>query len=172
EGAIYSPRGSGEEFRATQFETMRYVLDYAPAKKVTLSRQTSMSLKSLWAELTPLEPSYQRRVLEIELYKRITLPWACLAMALASIPMAVMDPRSGRGAGYLRAVFLVGGYFIVWAAFKDLAASRRADIWVLWLPSLLIMLYGMLRLWQLNTDQESLWRVFALPRFSRANRQP
>ncbi|MDH4248567.1 MAG: LptF/LptG family permease, partial [Deltaproteobacteria bacterium] len=101
EGAIYSPRGSGEEFRATQFETMRYVLDYAPAKKVTLSRQTSMSLKSLWAELTPLEPSYQRRVLEIELYKRITLPWACLAMALASIPMAVMDPRSGRGAGYL-----------------------------------------------------------------------
>ena len=153
-----------------KFSTMRYVLDYAPAKKVNLSRQASMNLNALLSELAPLAPSYRRRVLELELYKRFTLPWACLAMALASIPMAIMDPRSGRGAGYLRAVFLVGGYFIVWAAFKDLAASGRADVYVLWLPSVLIFLYGMLRLWQLNADQESVWRLFHLPAFLRKAR--
>lgn len=162
-GHVLSPGESGDNFREVKFEALRYVLDYAPATRIRLRKQSVRSWSELRADLEGATRSNARRNILLEMYKRMTLPWACMALALAALPMAIMDPRSGRGAGYVRAVFLIGGYFVAWAAFKDLVASGRASANALWLPVLLITLYGILRLWQINADLESVWGILRRP---------
>jgi lipopolysaccharide export system permease protein len=160
-GTVYTVSDNPADFRTVDFNTMRYALEYEPAQPVNTHTVRIVPTGSLLATARDPERSPQDRAnAQEEVYRRIATPWVCLAFALASIPMAIIDPRSGRRAGYLRAIFLVVAYFVVWAAFKDLVSGGKAAPYTLFLPALLIFLYGMLRLWQINADVESLWRAF------------
>ncbi len=86
------------------------------------------------------------------IYSRLAMPWICLGFALAAIPMAIVDPRSGRSGSFLRAVFLVVTYYLVWVGFKDLVEGGKAPGAVMTLPPEIIFFYGMLRLWQINSN--------------------
>ena len=95
----------------------------------------------------------------LELFYRLTIPWGCFVFALAAIPMAIVDTRSGRSGSFLRAIFLVLTYYIIWIGFKDMVQSGKAPAWVLWLPLLLVLSFGLFRLWQVNTDAPLLPRL-------------
>ncbi|MCH9045747.1 MAG: LptF/LptG family permease [SAR324 cluster bacterium] len=161
DGTVYTLVKGSPAFRTVRFDTLRYVLEYEPVRSLEVRTIRTLSTRQLLdiladEELTPQAGIGYGR----ELQRRLASPWSCLAFALASLPMALVDPRSGRRAGYLRAIFLVLAYFIVWAAFKDLVGGGKASPYTLWLPALLIFFYGILRLWQLNADIEILRRVF------------
>ena len=161
EGTVYTQSDGQPAFRTVDFDTMRYTLEYEPVQSVeSNTMRATPSTTILRIVLAPgTEPAVRHIYLE-ELVRRVATPWVCLAFALSSIPMAIVDPRSGKRAGYLRAVFLVVAYFVVWVAFKDLVGGGKATPFAMFLPALLIFLYGMLRLWQINQDVDSLWRVF------------
>jgi LPS export ABC transporter permease LptF len=161
DGTVYMQQGGGPVFRTVQFDTLRYALEYAPVR--TGETQSVRALRTgflVEASRDPARPQPIRLDYLKELVRRAAMPWACMAFAIASIPMAIVDPRSSKRAGYLRAISLVVAYFVVWAAFKDLVGGGKASPYALFLPALLILLYGMLRLWQINADVESLWRAF------------
>jgi lipopolysaccharide export system permease protein len=161
EGTVYTLTEGAPAFRTVDFETMRYALEYEPAQSVeSNSMRATPSTNLLRNTRDATIATATRRASLEELVRRIATPWVCLAFALASIPMAIVDPRSGKRAGYLRAVFLVVAYFVVWVAFRDLVGGGKAAPYAMFLPALLIFLYGMLRLWQINQDVDSLWRVF------------
>lgn len=161
DGMIYSMGRGGPGFRTVQFGTLRYVLEYAPAQTYTQrnirSVPTSQLVRSI---LAPESSPHQRINYNRELQRRLASPWAALAFALASIPMALVDPRSGRRAGYLRGIFLAAAYFIIWTAFKNMVTGRQVPAEAMWLPAMMVFAYGSLRLWQMNADIESLWRGF------------
>ncbi|HKI99552.1 MAG TPA: LptF/LptG family permease [bacterium] len=161
DGTVYTLSGDAPEFRTVNFDTMRYALNYKPVQIVDTHTLRSTPSSRLLANARDAAQSASARASALdELIRRVATPWVCLAFALASIPMAIIDPRSGRRAGYLRAIFLVVAYFVVWAAFKDLVGGGKAVPYAMFLPALLIFLYGMLRLWQMNADVDSLWRAF------------
>jgi LPS export ABC transporter permease LptF len=161
DGEIYTPEHNAESFRILAFDTLRYVLEFEPVRTIKLSRKASMTTRELIQGVKDSKPGSSTYVaLSLELVGRLTVPWSCLAFALAAIPMAVIDPRSGQSAGYLRAIFLVTSYYIVWSGFRDLVYGGHAEATALLLPSGLIILYGMVRLWQLNSDIDSLWQAF------------
>jgi lipopolysaccharide export system permease protein len=161
QGTAYTLDADNLAFRTVDFETLRYALEYEPAQagevRTIRTVPTQELVSGLWRAGSA---SRDRLAYEQELYWRLATPAACMAFALASIPMALVDPRSGKRGGYLRAIFLVTGYFVVWAAFKDLVGGGKAAAYTLFVPAVLIFLYGMLRLWQTNADVESLWRAF------------
>jgi lipopolysaccharide export system permease protein len=160
-GTIYTMLEGTPEFRTVDFDTLRYGLEYDAAQtRGTLGVHALPTLQLLAGSRNAGINPEQRRYWQRELFYRIAGPLACIAFALASIPMAIVDPRSGKRAGYLRAIFLVVAYFIVWAAFRDLVGGGKAAPYTLFLPAVLIFSYGMLRLWQINADVDSLWRVF------------
>ncbi len=161
EGTVHTLSPDGAEFRTVGFGRLRYALEYEPAQSLNTRTVRGLSTARLMA--AGRDAALPRRVqvgYQRELYRRFAAPWASIAFALAALPMALVDPRSGKRAGYLRAIFLVAAYFIVWSAFKDLVGSGKADAATLFLPAILILLYGSLRLWQINADLESLWRAF------------
>lgn len=161
DGQIYSQSPDAGRFQTAGFQSLRYVLDYKPARSLKVKGIRTIPTTQLIPGWMGQEFSAQRKLqLRIEFQRRIATPWAALAFAMASIPMALVDPRSGKRAGYLRAIFLVVAYFIVWAAFLDLSGGGKAPPETLWLPAILVFVYGMLRLWQMNADIESIWRYF------------
>lgn len=161
DGEIYTMEKKTPLFRDLHFDTLRYALNYKPARSFTVrSIRTIGTLDLIRGIRDPKMKQGNRDNLNRELQRRAASPWAALAFALAALPMALVDPRSGKRAGYMRAIFLVAVYFIAWAAFKNLMNSGRIPPEAMWTPATLICGYGMLRLWQINVDANSLWRVF------------
>ena len=159
-GQIYSTDPDPELFRTVQFENLNYVLDYKPATTIKVKEVRLIPTGELLETVRKNKDNrHIQATLGRELHTRLTLPWACLSFSLAALPMALVDPRSGKRAGYLRAISLVAGFYIVWAGFKDLVFGGKTPPETLWLPSILIFLYGILRLWQINADIHSIWRV-------------
>lgn len=160
DGEVSTLIGDSADFRLVHFNTLRYVLDYRPINRLNVLNIRTLTTTALSDLLSAEDLLPQARIgYNREYQRRFAEPWAALAFAMASIPMALVDPRFGKRAGYLRAIFLVAAYFIVWAAFKDLSGGGKAPAETLWLPPLMVFLYGTLRLWQMNADIESLWRV-------------
>lgn len=161
DGEVSTMTRESADFRVVHFNTLRYILDYHPGNTLKVQNIRTLTTGRLGELLDEPDLHPRARIgYNREYQRRFAEPWAVLAFAMASIPMALVDPRFGKRAGYLRAIFLVAAYFIVWAAFKDLSGGGKAPAETLWLPASLVFLYGMLRLWQMNADIESLWRVF------------
>jgi len=162
DGAMYFT-GTGEaSVRTVDFGHLNYVLRFDPGETTSFNEYWGLSTPELMARIedpnaTPYPIVRVRWVLE--LYNRVTSPWACLVFALAAVPMAIVDPRSGRAGSFLRAIFLVLSYYLVWLAFKDLAYSGDAPAAVMWMPPVLILVYGLLRLGLVNADVPSPWRL-------------
>lgn len=161
EGEILAMEKQNALFRDLRFDSLRYVLNYQPARSYDIRNLRTIKTTALFTGISNSAPNSAKRInYTRELHRRSASPWAALAFALAALPMALVDPRSGKNAGYLRAIFLIAAYFIAWAAFRNLMSSGRLPAATLWIPSLLVSLYGVLRLWQVNVDANSLWRVF------------
>ena len=164
DGEIYTMEKKNSLFRDLHFDTLRYALNYKPSRTFNVKSIRTVGTLDLIAGIRdPKMKKRKRDGFNRELQRRAASPWAALAFALAALPMALVDPRSGKRAGYMRAIFLVAAYFIAWTAFKNLMNSGRIPPEAMWTPSALICGYGMLRLWQINVDADSLWRVFWRP---------
>lgn len=159
-GSVYAPTENQETFRKVDFASLDYRLEFDPQGSPETQRVKREPTLAIVRRLRSADSGgHMRNRWLIELGSRLTLPWSCLIFALASVPMAIVDPRSGRSGSFLRAVFLVITYYIVWIAFKDLVKGGNAPAGVLAIPLLLVLAYGMLRLWQLDSDI----RLFRMP---------
>jgi len=152
-GAVYSPGSTPGVLRTVNFERLSYRLSFQPQGSSKTRRLKRTTTEALWREAQAFKPdslAYHRWMLEF--YSRLTLPLACLVFALTAIPMAIVEPRSGRSGSFLRAVFLVVTFYIIWIGFKNLVKSGKAPPEILWLPLMLVLVYGLFRLWQVNAD--------------------
>lgn len=152
-GAVYSPGSTPGVLRTLNFERLSYRLSFQPQGSSKTRRLKRTTTEALWREAQAFKPgslAYHRWMLEF--YSRLTLPLACLVFALTAIPMAIVEPRSGRSGSFLRAVFLVLTFYIIWIGFKNLVKSGKAPPEILWLPLMLVLVYGLFRLWQVNAD--------------------
>jgi lipopolysaccharide export system permease protein len=154
EGSMYAAAsGDPHTFRTVDFARLDYRLEFrsqgAPSSSLVKREPTLAIWERIRAE-QPASALYWRWA--VEFFTRVTFPWSCLVFSLAAIPMAIVDPRSGRSGSFLRAIFLIVAYYIIWIAFKDLVKGGSAAPEVLWLPLILIGIYGLFRLWQINSD--------------------
>jgi len=152
-GVIYSPDAKGKVFRETGFEELDYMLSMKPTGTAEVNKIKQTPSLALWESINNAKKqdgNYRKEILEF--FYRLTLPWGCFVFALAAIPMAIVDPRSGRSGSFLRAIFLVITYYIIWIGFKDMVQNGKAPAWVLWLPLALVLSFGLFRLWQVNSD--------------------
>lgn len=160
DGHIYVTDADPELVRTVKFDTLNYRLDFQPVDTIETNFVWGVSTEELIREWRTADMSTTRAWRHfLELYSRFTTPVSCLAFAIAALPMGILDPRSGRAGNFLRALFLVVAYYLVWIGFRDLAYGRSAAPHVLWIPALLIASYGLFRLWMANADIQSLRQI-------------
>tara|TARA_B100000700_G_C14904030_1_gene788790 strand:+ start:52 stop:1152 length:1101 start_codon:yes stop_codon:yes gene_type:complete len=97
---------------------------------------------------------------EIELFLRLTTPWACLAFAMSIVSIGIIGPRRGKSGIYLRALILVVIYYILWIAAKEMTMNLNYEPYVLWLPPLIIFIFGCYSLYKNNFNLQNIFQVF------------
>ncbi len=81
----------------------------------------------------------------VELHRRLSLPLACIALALIGIPLGVSTRKGGKSAGYVNAIFLAFfGYYLSSVSLIGVAKQRTLPIPVAtWLPDVVFGLAGL-----------------------------
>ncbi|MDH4224024.1 MAG: LptF/LptG family permease [Deltaproteobacteria bacterium] len=150
-GTIYTPQKEAGQLVTTHFDSLDYVLTLPTSLNVDTEEvelNWTIPTWELVRQVSRLDSGdvYNYTPLAFELFNRLTVPWICLAFALAAIPLAVVDPRSGRSGGYLRAIFLVMVYYLLWIGCRDLILAAKAPGLLLFSPAVAIWVYGWRRL--------------------------
>lgn len=138
-----------EAFNATRFDTLDYVLEMGGRERIDtreVELRWTFSTAELLERIAREEPgSKEMNRLLIELHTRLSTPFACLALALAALPLSIVNPRFRRTGGMLKGVTLVLGFYILWIGCRNLVLGLLAPPEILWLPALAVALFGLWR---------------------------
>lgn len=105
---------------------------------------TDMSLSQLTEAIGKKDAKKEElRELEIELYKKMTIPISCLVFALISMPLAIRAHRSVRSRGFTIGLFLVLIYYLFRISGEALVETGRMPaILGTWTPNVIFAVVG------------------------------
>jgi LPS export ABC transporter permease LptF/LPS export ABC transporter permease LptG len=73
------------------------------------------------------------RAASIEIHRRLVFPVACLALPLMALPLAARPRRGSRSGGFLLALLLICGYYVIFTVGAGLARDGLLPAWLgLW----------------------------------------
>ncbi len=108
--------------------------------KEELLRQDPQTLSLIQGKERVIESAHRRKnSYMVEVYKKFSIPFACLVFVLIGVPLGVMAHRGGIGVG----IGLSLGFFLLYWAFL-IGGEELADrnfippFWAMWLPNLII----------------------------------
>jgi lipopolysaccharide export system permease protein len=150
EDGLIHLQGSAEHYRTIAFEKFHYI--FRPAQIVTEKEDGhiwGVPTSSLWGNASQSS--------QMELFLRLTTPWACVAFAVAMVPLGLVNPRRGRSGAFLRGLIMVVFYYILWMGAKELTQNLNYQPHVLWLPPLLIWFFGIYSLYKSNLNRNNIF---------------
>ncbi|HEY2351452.1 MAG TPA: LPS export ABC transporter permease LptF, partial [Candidatus Acidoferrum sp.] len=79
----------------------------------------------------------------VELYRRLAFPVACLVFALVAVPLGAQPRRGGRAAGFLIAVAMIAGYYLLFITGAGLARQGLVPPSLgIWIANLVLAAFG------------------------------
>ena len=150
EDGLIHLHGPTENYRTIAFEQFHYI--FRPPQIVPSTKGGHIWGISTKALLQNLSRSSQ-----MELFLRLSTPWACVAFSVAMVPLGLINLRQGRAGAYLRGLILVVSYYILWMGAKEMTMNMNYQPYVLCVPPLLIWLFG---LYSLNKSNLNLQNIF------------
>lgn len=136
-------------YRTTRNASQRLLLagemSNSPGTRVVTERGVrARSLSELWSSARRLPPADPlRRLLWVEIHKKLAIPLACLAFALIGIPLAQSFHRGGRGSGFALSLLVILVYYVLLTTGETWAQEGR--VWpglAMWLPNAFLVLLG------------------------------
>jgi len=150
EDGLIHLQGPADNYRTIAFEQFHYI--FRPPQIVPSTKGGH-----IWGVPTKALLQNSSRSSKMELFLRLTTPWACVAFAVAMVPLGLINIRQGRSGAYLRGLILVVSYYILWMGAKEMTMNMNYQPYVLWMPPLLIWLFG---LYGLNKSNLNLQNIF------------
>jgi LPS export ABC transporter permease LptF/LPS export ABC transporter permease LptG len=96
----------------------------------------------------------ERRLAWVEIHKKFALPAAGLVFGLVGLPLGLATRRGGRAAGFAVSVVIVLCYYVLLAIGEARAIDGRlSPALAMWLPNLLLTLFGLLALRRVRLDR-------------------
>ena len=143
-------QGSAENYRTIAFEKFHYI--FRPPQMVTEQKDGH-----IWGIPTNTLWKNSGKASQMELFLRLTTPWACVAFAVAMVPLGLFNPRRGRSSAFLRGLILVIFYYILWMGAKEMTQNLNYEPHVLWIPPLLIFFFGTFNLYKSNQNRSNIF---------------
>ena len=86
---------------------------------------------------------------EVNLWFKISLPFSCLIFGLVGAPLGLRSPRSAKISGYIWALPIMMGYYVVFTTMQNIATGGGVSpILAAWLPNMLGLLIGSGLVWK------------------------
>ena len=152
EDGLIHLQGSTENYRTIAFEQFHYI--FRPPQIVPTKKDGH-----IWGASTESLLQDSSHSSKMELFLRLTTPWACAAFAVAMVPLGLINLRRGRSGAYLRALILVMTYYILWMGAKEMTLNMNYQPYVLWMPPLLILLFGLYSLYKSNLLLQNIFDI-------------
>ena len=85
---------------------------------------------------------------EVGLWFKVSLPFSCLVFALVGAPLGLRPPRSGKISGYVWALPIMLGYYVIYTSMSSIATGGSiSPILAAWLPNILGLGVGTGLIW-------------------------
>ncbi len=109
----------------------------------------SQSLRQLWSTAHSHSRAETRRLAWVEIHKKFSIPFACVAFALIGIPLADSFRRGGRGASFALSLAILVVYYVLLTSGETWAQEGRVSPGIaMWSANgLLVALGAMAALW-------------------------
>lgn len=147
EGGIHAVSPDKRSAQTAGFDTYDVTLDAGAfvAQKRKEKHEKEMYVTELLAELRKAQPDSKRYYLvDMELQKKFSLPFACLVMALIGLPLGIHS-RSGRSWGVAVALVVFLSYYLLLSAAWSFGESGFYPPAVgMWVPNIVFGLLGLL----------------------------
>ncbi|MBI5207271.1 MAG: LptF/LptG family permease [Candidatus Firestonebacteria bacterium] len=128
-------------------------LDLSNTLSNKISRSTGdMSIDELNKEIEKALPP-EKNIFRVELHKKISIPFACLAFTLIGIPLGVMIKKSGKSVGFGISLILIIIYYAILITGVALGESNKVTPWLaIWFPNFIISISGIFLLFLAVND--------------------
>ncbi len=149
DGSTHSVDSGLNNYRKMDFRFYDVRLDLAASlagEKPGIKSSTEMTLSQLNAVLKKRDAKPEvLRELEIELNKKLTIPFSCLVFALIGMPLAIRAHRSVRSRGFTIGLFLVLVYYLFRLSGEALVETGRLPAIIgTWTPNVIFAVAGLL----------------------------
>lgn len=108
-------------------------------------------------DLPPLYKRAEARDLayrELEFWKHLTIPFACLALTLIGAPLGIVSHRSGKGMGLGFAVIISFAYYLILMTGERSARALKIPSWLgAWLPVISVSVLGIFLIYFRNSAE-------------------
>ncbi len=152
----YSPR-EPDRYSVTTFGEADWPIEVADlsAQRAPQPTNQERSWRELLAERGPAWSEAR-----VELQRRLAFPAACLVFALLALPLGARPRRGGRSSGFLLAVVLVAGYYLLFITGAGLSRQGRLPPWAgIWMANCLTGVLGLALLPQMEHSAGEDWRA-------------
>lgn len=113
----------------------------------------SMSLGELWRALSRVDNPLDRRSVRVEIHKKLSIPFACIAFGLVALPLGLTNRRGGRSSGFSLSIAIILLYYVLLTWGSDLAEEGRIPAGLgIWLPNIALLILGGMLLNRANRD--------------------
>ncbi len=137
------------EYYSWAFPRGERILEAKAPEREHAKAFTSMDTRPL---LTEARASIEAR---IELHQRLALPFACVLLALAGLPLGVSTRKSGKSAAFVLTVFIAFLYYLALISLIGLARQERVPVEIaVWTPNALLAAVGIALLVDLEKPGE------------------
>ena len=107
-----------------------------------------------------LHQDYTEQLLEI--YRKFSIPFACVAFGLMGIPLGVQPRRSGKSYGFILGIPVVLGYYVLLTSVETLASKGTLPPLIAsWAPNFVLIAIGIYLL--VKTANESPIQILQWP---------
>ena len=158
--STYEAEKDFTQYKASQFPDGTKLLEAERASETRshIERELdTIPLYKLAYETPDVDPS-ARTEARIELYQRLTLPPACMLLALVGIPLGVSSKRSAKSSAFVLTVLLAFLYYMSLMAMIRLSQQGRLRTEIaMWMPDLLFFVIGSVLMIRMEAPGDRDW---------------
>ena len=169
QGRRYDGAPNETAFQMMQFDRYGVLVDGDTREMISDRKAESLTMSELWADPNPINMG--------ELLWRISLPIMGALLMLLAVPLGYVNPRSGRSANFLLALFLCVFYYNMVLVSQAWVKQSKSELYLSWWPVHLavLALIAILFSWRLNVNSRfhplQLWSVLFRRRKNKCAKQ-
>jgi LPS export ABC transporter permease LptG/LPS export ABC transporter permease LptF len=149
-----------EDYRLAHYQSIDQKLPSAVQQPATSAKRglRELALRDLIDHAFGSEhPEMIRKLAEIELHKKFSIPAACLVFGLLGLPLGFSNARGGRSSGFAISIGVILVYYVILNSGEDVAREGTVPVWLaVWFPNLALLALGIFLLARRNRDKSLL----------------
>ncbi|MGD2114755.1 MAG: LPS export ABC transporter permease LptF, partial [Acidobacteriota bacterium] len=149
-----------DSYQTSNYRTLQHVLEDEFASGQRAEIVASKGVRELdleeireWIHDPARSPAL-RRLARVELHKRFSIPFACVAFGIFALPLGFGNRRGGKAHGFIWAFGVILAYWIMLDTGEKSAEAGNIPPWLaMWAPNILGVVLGLFLLIRRNRDK-------------------